>query len=288
MLFVPGNDPVKLSKAAAYQADSLVLDLENTVPVYEKDAARDLVRNALKYLNYPCCVGVRINHINTPFGWDDLEEIMKVKPAFFRLPKSELEEDVIKVDEFLSRTEKKYGYEEGSVKLVLTMETAKGVINSCDLAAASKRIVAIGIGAEDLAADMQATRSKRGAEILFSRNLIVLAARSAGVEPLDHAYADLSDEEGFYADTQLGKEFGFSGKSVIHPKQVPIVHHIYTPTEVEIVEAQKIIAAYRKSVTNKSGVIALDGKMINTQVVAKAGRTLKSAWAAGKIKDNDN
>lgn len=287
MLFVPGNDPGKLLNAGIYGADSIVFDLEDAVSVYEKDAARDLVKNALKYNDYGCEVGVRINHISTPFGHDDLYEIMKARPNFVRVPKSEEVNDIVTVDEILTKLEKKYGYEHGEVKIVLTIETALGIINSFNLAKASKRVVAIGLGAEDLAADLEAERSKTGREILFSRSQLLLSARAAKVQAIDNVYANVTDEEGFIADTILGKELGFGGKSVIHPSQVAIVHGIYTPTSAQVAKAEQIIAAYNEALTNKSGVVALNGKMIDGPVVTRAVRTLNYAKAIGLTKCGD-
>lgn len=285
MLFVPGNDPGKLFNAGIYGADSLVFDLEDAVSVGEKDAARDLVRNALLYNEYPCEVGVRINHISTPFGHDDIREIMRARPAFLRLPKSEDPADIAAVDGLIARWENEYGFEAGSVKLVLTIETALGIMNSYHLAKASKRVVAIGLGAEDLAADLETNRTPSGREILFARSQLLLSARAAKVQAIDNVYADIKNEEGFIADTQLGKELGFNGKSVIHPNHVEIVHRIYTPTSAEIDKARRVLAAYREALAKKSGVIALDGKMIDGPIVARAERTLRYAQAVGLVKE---
>ncbi|MEN6383790.1 MAG: aldolase/citrate lyase family protein [Phycisphaerales bacterium] len=287
MLFVPGNDPGKLLNAGVYHPDSIIFDLEDAVSINEKDAARDLVKNAIKYNEYPCEVGVRVNHISTPFGYDDLEEILKVCPDFIRLPKSEAEEDIVAVDKIISQAEQKYGYEPGKIKMVLTIETAKGILNSYKLAIASKRVVAIGMGAEDLAADLKATRSKGGQEINFARSQLLLSARAAGVQAIDNVFADVSDIEGFTADVQMGKQLGFDGKSVIHPKHVALVHQIYSPAENEIVKAQKILLAYQEALANKSGVIALDGKMIDAPIVDRAERVLRYAQAMGIIQDGD-
>lgn len=287
MLFVPGNDPGKLLNAGIYHPDCIVFDLEDSVSIYEKDAARDLVKNAIKYNEYPCEIGVRVNHISTPYGYDDLEEILKVCPDFIRLPKSEDEEDIVKVDKVITEAEKKYGYESGKIKLVLTIETAKGILNAYKLATASKRVVAIGMGAEDLTADLKATRTKDGQEILFARSSLLLSARAAGIQAIDNVYADVADVEGFTADTQLGKLLGFDGKSVIHPKHVAIVHQVYSPTENEIAKSQKILAAYQEALANKSGVIALDGKMIDGPIVDRAERVLEYARAMGVLKDGD-
>ena len=287
MLFVPGNDPGKLFNAGIYGADSIVFDLEDAVAVGEKDAARDLVRNALLYNEYPCEVGVRINHISTPFGHDDIREIMRARPAFLRVPKSEDPADIVTVDELISRWEREYGHEVGSVKMVLTIETALGILNSFQLAKASRRVVAIGLGAEDLAADLETNRTPSGREILFARSQLLLSARAAKVQAIDNVYADVKNEDGFIADTLLGKELGFNGKSVIHPNQVDIVHRIYTPTLAEVEKARRILAAYQQALAKKSGVIALDGKMIDGPIVARAERTLRYAQAVGLVKDGE-
>lgn len=287
MLFVPGNDPRKLLNAGVYRPDSLVFDLEDAVSVNEKDAARDLVRNALLYNEYPCDVGVRINHISTPYGYADLEAVLKAAPAFIRLPKSEEEKDIQAVDDIISQAEIKYGYEAGSIKLVLTIETARGILNSYNLARASKRVLAIGMGAEDLVADLRAIRSGSGKEIAFARNYLLLSARAAGVLALDNVFANVANEEGFIADTTEGKELGFDGKSIIHPNQVAIVHRIFTPTEEEIDKARQVLAAYREALERKSGVIALNGKMIDGPIVSRAERVLQYAKAVGKIKDGE-
>ena len=287
MLFVPGNDPGKLFNAGIYGADSLVFDLEDAVAVGEKDSARDLVKNAILYNEYPCEVGVRINHISTPFGHDDIREIMKARPAFLRVPKSEDPADIVAVDELITHWEKEYGYEAGTVKIVLTIETALGIMNSYQLARASKRVVAIGLGAEDLAADLETNRTSSGREILFARSQLLLSARAAKVQAIDNVYADVKNEEGFIADTLLGKELGFSGKSVVHPNQVDVVHRIYTPTSDEVRKAQKILAAYQEALAKKSGVIALDGKMIDGPIVTRAERTLRYAQAVGLVREGE-
>lgn len=285
MLFVPGNDPGKLLNAGIYHPDSIVFDLEDAVSIHEKDAARDLVKNAIKYNEYPCEIGVRVNHISTPYGYDDLAEILKVCPDFIRLPKAEDEEDIVKVDTLISQAEQKYGYEPGRIKMILTIETAKGIMNSYKLAITSKRVVAIGIGAEDLTADLKTTRTKTGQEIFFARNYLLLSARAAGIQAIDNVFADVMDIEGFMADVRMGKQLGFDGKSVIHPKHVALVHQIYAPTENEIVKAQQILAAYQQALANKSGVIALNGKMIDGPIVARAERVLQYARVTGAFED---
>ncbi len=287
MLFVPGNDPRKLLNAGIYMPDSLVFDLEDAVSVEEKDAARDLVRNALLYNEYPCEVGVRINPLDTSFGRIDLDEILRAAPAFIRLPKAEEEADVREVDETISRAEVAYGYKPNSIKIVLTIETARGILNSYSLAKASKRVMAIGIGAEDLAADLRAKRSKGGREIAFGRDHLLYSARAAGVMALDNVFSDVKDEAGFIADTTAGKDLGFDGKSIIHPNQVAIVHRIFTPTDSEIAKSLQVLEAYQEALVRKSGVIALNGKMIDGPIVTRAERVVEYARAVGKIRGGE-
>ena len=185
------------------------------------------------------------------------------------------------MDEIVTKAEARYGYEPGSVKFVLTIETALGIRNSYELAKASRRVVAMGIGAEDFAADMQANRSRDGKEILFAKSQLLLSARAAKIQALDNVFADVKDEEAFCAETQLGKDLGFDGKSVIHPSQIPLVHGIYAPSDAELEKSRRILAAYEDALANNSGVIALDGKMIDGPIVKRAERALAYAAAIG-------
>lgn len=287
MLFVPGNDAGKLLDAGIYKADSVIFDLEDAVSVNEKDAARDLVKNALKYNTYPCPVGVRINHISTPYGYDDLAAILSAKPSFIRLPKAEEAEDILKVAEIITQAEQQYGYEPNSIKIFLTVETAKGVMNSYAIASCSKRVIGMGLGAEDLAADLQAMRTPSGEEILFCKSQLLLSARAAGIMALDNVFADVKNEAAFLAETAMGKQLGFNGKSIIHPNQVALVHRVYTPTTAEVEKARQVLLAYAQALANKSGVIALNGKMIDGPIVARAERIVQYAQAVGMVKGGD-
>ena len=281
MLFVPGNNPKKIVGAEVYGADCIIYDLEDSVSVFEKDSARILVKYALRYNRPECRIGIRINQSDTPYYKEDVECMVPLKPDFLRLPKAECAEDIINLDRLITKTEKEFDIPEGSVKIVASIENALGVMNSYKIASASKRMLAIGLGAEDFRTDMGMQRSESAEEILFARNLIALHAHAANIKAMDYVYSNFKNEEGFRADTLLGKKLGYTGKSVVHPSQVSIVHEIYTPSEEEIDNAKAIFAAYEEALKCGSGVTSLNGKMIDKPMVTRAMADLSSAKAAG-------
>lgn len=281
MMFVPGNNPGMLQNAGLYGADTVIFDLEDAVAVTEKDAARSLVANALKSIKYPCETAVRINHINTPFGYADLEAILAVRPDIIRLPKAEFPAEMKEIDKIIISAERKHGYPIGSIKMMAAIETAMGLLNAPAIASVSPRMTALAIGGEDFVADLKTTRTKDGKEMFAARSQIVIAARAAGIQAIDSVFSDVNDEAAFVTETTLAKELGFDGKSVINPRQVNIVHKIFTPSSSEIDYARRVLSAYQEALARKSGVIALNGKMIDGPIVARAERVLAYAAAVG-------
>ena len=281
MFFVPGNNPSKIIKAEIYKPDCIIYDLEDAVSIFEKDSARILVRHALEYNRPNCRVGIRVNAADSPYYKEDVRTLVPLGPDFIRLPKTETADDIRSLDELITTLEAENLMEVGTVKIVATIETALGVINAYKIASASKRMLAIGLSAEDFRTDMRMERSEDGSEILFARNMISLAAHSAGIMPIDYVYSNINNEEGFRDDVRFGKKLGYSGKSVIHPNQIAIVHEIYTPSAVEIEQTKKILKAYEIALKEASGVIALDGKMIDKPMVTRAMAILAYAKAAG-------
>ena len=282
MMFMPGNNPGMLQTAGIFGADTIIFDLEDAVAISEKDAARHLVLFALKTLRYPCEVAIRINHIQTPYGKDDLKVVLPAKPDLIRLPKAESATDIQEIDAIITEAEKANGFTPGSIRMMAAIETAKGLMHAYDIATASPRMVALAIGGEDFVADLKTTRSKDGAELVAARSHLVLAARAAGIDAIDSVFTDVNDEETFIAETQRIKQLGFDGKSVINPRQVRLVQQIFTPTEKEVAQARRIIDAYNEALARNSGVIALDGKMIDTPIVTRAERVLAYAAAVRK------
>lgn len=282
MMYVPGNNPSMVKDAHIFGADTVMFDLEDSVSINEKDAARLLVYNALKTIDYEGTeIAVRINGLDTPFGQQDLEAIVRAKPDIIRLPKTETPQDVIEVEKAISEIEEKIGMEIGTIKMMAAVESALGILNAYEIATASSRLVGIAIGAEDFVTDMKTTRSLEGVELLTARSQLLLAARAAGIYALDTVFSDVNDEEGFANEVKLIKQLGFDGKSVINPRQIDVVHQIYTPTEKEIEKSIRIIAASEEALKRGSGVVSLDGKMIDKPIIERAERVLTLAAAAG-------
>lgn len=281
MMFVPGNNPGMLQNAGIYGADTIIMDVEDAVSVGEKDSARHLVAEAIRTISYPCEVAVRINHISTPYGRTDLEVILPSHPDLIRLPMAQSADEIKEIDSIITAAEKKYGFEPGSINMMAAIETPKGLLQAQAIAEASPRMVAIAIGAEDFVANLKTNRSKDGSELVVARGLLVLAARAAGVQVIDTVFSDVNDDETFIAEVKRIKQLGFDGKSVINPRQIVLVHDIFAPSEKEIEKSKRILLAYEEALAKKSGVISLDGKMIDAPIVARAERVLAYAEATG-------
>jgi len=282
MLYVPGNNPGMIRDAHIYGSDSIMFDLEDSISIKEKDAARMLVYQSLKALKHGDAeVIVRVNDLNSPFGREDFEAIVRARPDGIRLPKTETPEDVRKADELITQIEERSGFEKGIVKLIAAIESALGVINSYSIATASKRLIGIAIGAEDFVTDIKTSRSADGIELLAARGQVLLAARAAGIDALDTVFSDINDEEGFTREVRLIKQMGFDGKSIINPRQIDVVHRIYTPTDDEVGKAARIMEAIAEAEKKGLGVISLEGKMIDKPIVERARRILELHAAAG-------
>ncbi|GHT68746.1 putative citrate lyase, beta subunit [Spirochaetia bacterium] len=288
MLFVPGNNPGMIRDAGIYKADCIMFDLEDSVSINEKDSARFLVFQALSTLSYPGKeLVVRINDPNIQLGKDDLEAIIRTGKAVIRLPKTESAGDVSYCASLIENIEKKIGAEIGSTRMMAAIESAAGVLNAKEIAFASKRLIGIALGAEDYVTDLKTNRSPEGIELLFGRSMILLAARAAGIDAIDTVFTNVNDEEGFRREVMLIRQLGFDGKSIINPRQIKTIHEVFTPSEKEIANAFAVIAAIKEAEKNGSGVISLNGKMIDKPVVARAERVLDLARAAGLVSEEE-
>jgi len=282
MLYVPGNNAGMVKDAHIYRSDSVMFDLEDSVSVNEKDSARLLIFNALKTLDYEGIeTVVRINGLDTPFGIDDIRAMVRAQPNIIRIPKADTADDIKAVEALVEKEEKLIGLKPGTIKLMAAIEGPLGVLNAYAIATSSKRMVGLAIGAEDYVTNMKTKRSPGGVEILFARSQIVTAARAAGIYALDTVYSDINNEEGFIEEVKLIKQLGFDGKSVISPRQIGPVHKIYTPDQKEIDFSLRVIEAIKEANEKGSGVIALDGKMIDKPIVERAERVLTMAKASG-------
>jgi citrate lyase subunit beta/citryl-CoA lyase len=278
MLYIPGNNPAMLQNGGVYGADCILLDLEDAVALNQKDAARILVRNMLKTVDYYNCeISVRVNHISTPFGLADLKEIVPLQPDAIRFPKTETIEELAELIKIIEEIEDKNNLPHDKMKIHAMIETAIGVQNVCQIASFSKRVDAITIGGQDLTADMGIEKTKDNAGIDYAKKQIVMAAKATGIDAIDTVFADIDDEEGLKEETLYAKKIGFTGKAVINPRQIDIVNDAFMPTEEEIRKASKIYKAWIKAKSEGLGVFAIDGKMVDAPVVARAERVLEIA-----------
>ena len=279
MLYLPGNNSNMLTRGYLFGSDGVVLDLEDAVAMSEKDTARILVSKFLEQGEFgDCYVSVRINGIDTEYWKDDLAAIVPHKRLDgIRVPKVEDAETVRVIDEELTRLEKANGLPVGKLSLHCLLETAHGIWNAYGIAKSSPRIEAIIPGGEDLRADLKTSRSDDSTELEWARRMLVFAARAAGVEPLDTVFSRITDDEGLRKETEFIKQLGFSGKSIIHPNQIGIIHEIFTPTDAEIAKAQKIVAAAKEAAEKGQGAVCVDGKMVDIPVVKRAEYVLVRA-----------
>ena len=278
MLYIPGNNPAMIQQGGVYGADSILLDLEDAVALNQKDAARILVRNMINVIDfYDAEVCVRVNHLSTPFGLADLEAIVPLQPSAIRYPKTESGEEVAELLKIIEQIEDQHGLPHNKMTLHAMIETAMGVQNVFDIASKFDRVDAITIGGQDLTADMNIVYTPDGAGIDFARKRIVMAAKASHIDVIDTVFPDVNDEEGLRRETEYAKRIGFTGKAVINPRQIEIIHDVYTPTDEEVRKAYRIVKEFKINSAAGIGVFAIDGKMIDAPIVTRAEYILRLA-----------
>ena len=276
MLFLPGNTPNMLINGDTLGADTVIFDLEDAVSPDEKDAARILVRNTLKYQTFPNCeIVVRINPTDTAFWKEDLKAVIPLKPDVIMPTKVSGGEMIRQVSAYMAEVERSCGMEEGTVKILPLIETALGVEMAFDIASADKRVIGLFLGGEDFTADLHCKRTKEGQEIFYARTRLVCAARACGIEAYDTPFTDVEDMEGLEKDTEFAKSLGFAGKAVISPRHVDTVNAVFSPTESEIEYAHDVMDAIEEGKLQGKGVITLRGKMIDAPIVKRAQQVLE-------------
>ncbi|MCI6295973.1 MAG: citrate (pro-3S)-lyase subunit beta [Bacteroidales bacterium] len=287
MMFVPGNNPGMMADAHIYGPDSIMLDLEDSVTLAEKDAARLLVYHALQSVDYGNTeMVVRINPLNTPFGRKDIEAVVRAGVHVIRMPKTETADEVREVEAEILRVEQRLGCV-GRTQIMAAIESALGVVNAYDIATASTRMMGIALGAEDYCANLKTQRTPSGNELQLARQTIVVAARAAGIDALDTVYSNLNDMDTFRAEVEYIKSLGFDGKSIINPRQIEVVNEVFAPKEKDIAKARTILAAIKEAEARGSGVVSVNGKMVDKPVVIRAQRTIDLAIASGIIDETD-
>ena len=286
-MFVPGNNPGMMADAHIYGPDSIMLDLEDSVTMAEKDTARLLVYNALKSIDYGDTeMVVRINPLSTPYGRKDVEAVVKAGVDVIRMPKTETADEVRELEAEIIKVETELGCV-GRTRIMAAIESALGIVNAFEIASASKRMMGIALGAEDYSASLKTQRTPGGAELLLARETIVVAARAAGISCFDTVYSNLDDMDTFRKEVELIRDLGFDGKSIINPRQIEVVNSVFTPTPKAIEKSLRIVAAIKEAQAKGSGVVSLNGKMVDRPVVIRAERTIAYAIASGVLKEED-
>jgi len=282
MLFVPGDNAGMLSTSFVYRPDSIMFDLEDAVSPREKDSARLMVYQALQHPAYRDIeTVVRINGVDTEFWQKDLEAAIRGGVDIVRLPKTENAREIHELEAHVARIEKACGRPVGDTKLMAAIESASGVVNAVAIASASPRMVAIAIAGFDYLVDMHTRRSDGWEpELFYARASVLHAARAAHIDAFDVVYGNVNDDEGFLREVKIAKQLGFNGKSLIHPKQIEILHKAYAPSEEEVNHAKRVLAAAEEAHRKGLGVVSLDGKMIDPPVIDEAQMTLQMAAAA--------
>lgn len=280
-LYLPGNDPKLAINAGVHMPDGVILDLEDSVAPPEKDAARLLVRNTLREVDFGGAERmVRINQL--PLGLADLDAIIPQAPNLILIPKVETATQVVEVDDRIESLRASFGVET-PIFLMPIIESAKGALFAYDIATAAANVVALAIGLEDYTADIGAERTLEGKESLWMRGAVLNAARAAGVQAIDTVFSDVNDMEGLLASVREAKALGFDGKGCIHPRQIAVVHEGFAPEEKEIEKAKNIVLAFDEAQRQGLGVVSLGSKMIDPPVVKRALRTIDLALRSGLL-----
>ena len=285
MMFLNAQKPGLIKDPYIYKPDSIMLDLEDAVAENQKDAARFSLYHALKEINYRGCERVvRINGLDTPYWEEDIHCSVAGGCDAIRIPKTESALDVQRVEAVVEECEKKYGIPEGHTLIMAAIESARGVMKALDICEASERLFGIALSGGDYTKDLQTHITGTGLELMGARQNMIIAARAAGVQCFDTVYTNLDDMEGFRHDVETIHLMGFDGKSIINPRQINIVHEIFTPTQKDIIFAEKVVKEIDEKKALGIGVFTVDGKMIDIAFYDSAKRTIELAKASGVYK----
>ena len=282
MMFLNAQKPGLIKDPYIYRPDSIMLDLEDAVAENQKDAARFSLYHALKTIDYRGCERVvRINGLDTPYWKEDIRCAVAGGCDAIRIPKTERPEDVRTVEDHIEAAEKEFGIPEGRTLIMAAIESARGVMKALDICEASERLFGIALSGGDYTKDLQTHITGTGIELMGARQNMIIAARAAGVQCFDTVYTNLDDMEGFRKDVETIHLMGFDGKSIINPRQITIVHEIFTPTPKDIIFAEKVVKEIDDKKARGIGVFTVDGKMIDIAFYDGARRIIALAKASG-------
>jgi citrate lyase subunit beta/citryl-CoA lyase len=284
-LYLPGDEPKYFLNAGFYGPDGVILDLEDSVHAQAKDAARLLVRDALRVVEFGRAERmVRVNQL--PLGLEDLEAIVPERPEMILIPKIETADQVREVSDAIDSILGQTGNER-PLWLMPILETALGIENSFEVARSCERVAALTIGLEDYAADLGVPRSAEGTESMYARKRLVNAAKAAGVQAIDSVYGQVDDIDGLGAWCERSRQLGFEGMGCVHPRQIPVIHDKFNPSRAQIDRALLVVEAFAKAEAEGLGVVSLGSKMIDPPVVKQSQRLVDQARQLGLLPEEN-
>ena len=282
MMFLNCQKPSLIRDPYIYQPDSIMLDLEDAVAENQKDAARFSLYHALREIDYRGVERVvRINGLDTPHWREDVRVCVAGGADVIRIPKCTCAADIHTVEQDVLAAEREFGREEGCTLLMAALESCYGVLNCLEICKSSDRLIGVALSGGDYTKDLQTGITGTGVELTGARQHMIIAARAAGVQCFDTVFTDLDDMEGFRRETETIHLMGFDGKSLVNPRQIPIVHEIFTPKDKDIIFAEKVVQEIDSKKAQGIGVFTVNGKMIDIAFYDGAKRTLMLAKAAG-------
>ena len=284
LLYMPGDDRRKIEKATTLGVDCVCMDMEDGVAVTQKAEARAVIAQAMRELDFgrsERCI--RINSVGSGYEKFDLAAAAATNPDAIVVPKVEMAQQVRAISEYIEVYEVASKLPVGSIRMLVGVETARGILNIKEIAESDKRLEAIIFGAEDYAASIGATRTKEATEVLYARSAVVNACAANDLQAIDMVYIDFRDVDGLRLEAQQAAGLGFSGKQIIHPNQVAPVQEAFTPSLEAVAYAQRVIEAFITSQKEGKGAFALDGKMIDMPLLKNAQKVLDRAKAAGTL-----
>jgi citrate lyase beta subunit len=283
LLYMPGDDLHKIRKATTLGVDCICMDLEDSVTPDRKADARATIAEALQSLDFGCAEKlVRINPPGCGLEGEDLRVVLPFHPQGIVIPKIKEGEQIRWVSAQIAAIENERGWTRGAISLIAIIETARAILDLREIASADSRIQALICGADDLAVDIGATRTREGWEVFYARSAVVMHAAAFGLQAIDIVFTDLTDPQGLRAEASQGAQMGFAGKQIIHPSQVTPVQEAFTPSDEAVAHARRIVEAYQAQTTAGAGAFTLDGKMVDAPIVRAAERTLEKAKAGTK------
>jgi len=284
-MFVPGHRQRMIDKAMGLSVDAIMLDIEDGVAPGEKESARALIGGALGRERPPNSPAryVRINDVGHARMDADLEAVLRKGLNGLVLPKIDTPEEVLKVAAILKKREPELGMSAGAVRLLVAIESPKGLLNAPTIAACSARVIGLMFGAEDFGREigLPTSREAEARDMIYARSALVVAAASAHVQSVDGVWVDLKDTEGLWGFARQSRRLGFSGMSLIHPSQIDPINRVFSPTAEEIDYAKQVIKAYEEAVARGDGSISFGGQLIDRPIVERARRTLEMAKTLG-------